>query len=42
KASYEVNQAPYYQIFSDKHGFIPNLSILDLLFHEGNRSMTSD
>ncbi|MFC2273669.1 MAG: WbqC family protein [Capnocytophaga granulosa] len=42
KASYEVNQAPYYQIFSDKHGFIPNLSILDLLFHEGNRLMTSD
>ena len=42
KASYEVNQEPYYQIFSDKHGFIPNLSILDLLFHEGNRSMTSD
>lgn len=25
----------YYQIFSDKYGFIPNLSILDLLFHEG-------
>ena len=42
KAAYEVSQEPYYQIFSDKHGFIPNLSILDLLFHEGNRSMTSD
>ena len=42
KAAYEVSQDPYYQIFSDKHGFIPNLSILDLLFHEGNRSMTSD
>jgi hypothetical protein len=26
---------PYYQIFSQKSGFIPNLSILDLLFHEG-------
>ena len=25
----------YHQIFSDKYGFIPNLSILDLLFHEG-------
>ncbi len=25
----------YHQIFSDKHGFISNLSILDLLFHEG-------
>jgi hypothetical protein len=29
----------YYQIFSDKHGFIPNLSILDLLFHQGLRSL---
>ena len=26
---------PYYQIFSHKSGFIANLSILDLLFHEG-------
>jgi hypothetical protein len=25
----------YYQVFSDKKGFIANLSILDLLFHEG-------
>jgi len=25
----------YYQIFSMKHGFIPNLSIIDLLFNEG-------
>jgi WbqC-like protein family len=29
----------YYQIFSDKHGFIPNLSILDLLFHQGLKSV---
>ncbi|MCA0153378.1 WbqC family protein [Winogradskyella vincentii] len=26
---------PYTQVFSQKHGFIPNLSILDLLFNEG-------
>ena len=26
---------PYYQVFSDKHGFQSNLSILDLLFHLG-------
>ena len=28
-------QKPYYQIFGQRAGFIPNLSILDLLFHEG-------
>jgi hypothetical protein len=27
--------AKYYQVFSQKFGFIPNLSILDLLFNEG-------
>ena len=26
---------PYYQVFSQKYGFTPNLSILDLLFNEG-------
>ena len=25
----------YYQVFSGNHGYIPNLSLLDLLFHEG-------
>ncbi len=25
----------YYQVFEDRHGFIPNLSIIDLLFHLG-------
>lgn len=29
----------YYQIFEVRHGFIPNLSILDLLFHEGPASL---
>ncbi len=31
---------PYYQIFSDKYGFKPNLSILDLLFCEGPNALT--
>jgi len=28
----------YIQVFGDKHGFIPNLSILDLLFNEGTNA----
>lgn len=28
-------QEPYYQIFQEKHGFIPDLSSLDILFHLG-------
>jgi hypothetical protein len=31
------SSAPYYQIFEDRHGFIHNLSILDWIFHCGNR-----
>ncbi|WP_196891498.1 WbqC family protein [Aureivirga marina] len=30
----------YVQVFDDKHGFIPNLSILDLLFMEGPNSIS--
>lgn len=26
---------PYYQVFCEKHGFLPNLSIVDLLFNMG-------
>lgn len=28
-------ERPYYQVFSEKFGFIPNLSVMDLLFNEG-------
>jgi hypothetical protein len=31
------SSAPYYQIFEDRHGFIHNLSILDWIFHCGNK-----
>ncbi|GAA3624723.1 WbqC family protein [Flavivirga jejuensis] len=30
---------PYTQVFSNKHGFISNLSILDLLFNEGPNAL---
>lgn len=30
---------PYYQVFQQKHGFLPNLSILDLLFNMGPESI---
>lgn len=33
------NFQPYTQVFDDKHGFIPNLSILDLLFNEGPNAL---
>jgi hypothetical protein len=30
---------PYYQVFAERTGFIPNLSILDLLFCEGKQAI---
>lgn len=32
-------EKPYWQVFSPKHGFIPGLSIMDLLFNEGPDSI---
>lgn len=32
-------ERPYWQVFSLKHGFIPGLSIMDLLFNEGPDSI---
>jgi len=37
EASYDLKS--YTQVFDNKHGFINNLSILDLLFHEGTNAL---
>ena len=29
----------YYQVYEQKHSFQPNMSILDLLFNEGNEAI---
>ena len=43
KASWEDDErfrpVEYYQVFKEKHGFIPNLSIADLLFNMGPESI---
>lgn len=37
----DVNQFdPYTQVFDDRHGFLNNLSILDLLFNEGRHAIS--
>lgn len=35
----DFKSLPYYQVYQQKHGFQPNLSILDLLFNMGNESI---
>lgn len=35
----DFSPRPYYQVFSQKFGFLPNLSILDLLFNMGNEAV---
>ena len=35
KASLLAQPASYYQQFADRHGFQPDLSVIDLIFHEG-------
>ena len=31
----DIEARPYYQVFAQKHGFLPDLSIVDLLFNQG-------
>ena len=39
KGTNKIEMKHYYQVFADRHGFIPNLSIVDLLFNEGPNSI---
>ena len=39
KEKKHYNLDPYYQLFEDRNGFLPNLSILDLLFLEGPNAL---
>lgn len=34
----EFEQEAYVQVFGDRHGFIKNVSVLDLLFNEGTNA----
>jgi hypothetical protein len=36
----KVHFAPYTQVFGNLHGFLPNISVLDLLFNEGPNSIS--
>jgi len=38
KTSVYEHQKPYYQVFEDRTGFIPDLSIIDLIFNQGPQS----
>lgn len=40
KKGIEIEMDTYIQMFDDKHGFIPDLSILDLLFMEGPNTIS--
>jgi len=36
----EFSPSPYHHVFTDRHGFCPDLSIIDLLFNEGPNAAT--
>lgn len=38
KQAVSFEPKPYFQVFEPKHGFLPNLSIVDLLFNQGPNS----
>ncbi len=39
KLDSDISFKPYYQVFEERNGFLPNLSIVDLLFNQGPQSI---
>ena len=39
RSSVPANLPPYYQVFKERQGFLPALSIVDLLFNMGPESL---
>jgi len=39
KKESDFSQKPYFQVFEERHGFMKNLSIIDLLFNQGPQSL---
>lgn len=39
KTASVLDQKKYFQVFDDRHGFLPNLSIVDLLFNQGPNTL---
>ena len=37
--TFPLTDVPYYQVWADRHGFVPRLSILDLLMNEGREGI---
>ncbi|MEL6485081.1 MAG: WbqC family protein [Bacteroidota bacterium] len=40
KSPFVMEQPKYNQVFEEKHGFVENLSVLDLLFNEGPNTIS--
>jgi hypothetical protein len=39
KKESDIDQKPYFQLFEERHGFLKNLSIVDLLFNQGPQAI---
>jgi hypothetical protein len=39
KKNTPIDQKPYFQLFEERHGFLNNLSIVDLLFNQGPQAV---